>query len=147
MENTNNVIESVYYDRTTGRVLDDEVKRVFETHDPELLKGIKVGFMSRSRAQIVNGYIQNMPSIHKEVSLDPFAYVANQNGEKKETAEEIQRSIDESLAFFNSVSRQRTSSQVPRSYTDAEKREIYQHARRKSNTEKIDQIKKHLINN
>ena len=153
-------MENIFYDRSTGRVINDEVAKALTTKDRSILGNVKVGLMSRDYAIIENGHVKNMPNMQKEIIIDPFAYVAQQEAKKSETPnyvldildvakkptaeEEYQRSIEDSLAFFNA--RSSANNQVPpqretepivkiprkSQYTSEQKRQIYQNARNKS---------------
>ncbi|MBE6147974.1 MAG: hypothetical protein E7167_00465 [Firmicutes bacterium] len=55
-------ITTIYYDRATGKVLNDLVEESLRTHDQKLLYGVKIGIMSANHAVLENGFVRNMPN-------------------------------------------------------------------------------------
>ena len=63
--------ELVFYDMRSGKIVTDEIYKAIAAHDTEALRNGEVGFMSKDRAQIVNGIVINRPRYESGPKIEP----------------------------------------------------------------------------
>lgn len=145
----------IYYDINTGRILNEELRHCIETKDTSRLSNVIMGTILKEHAKVKDGYVTNLPSTissdlnpsayaQDHIKMPPPGYATNilaqvQNGEG---AQRFKTGPVAALDTFG-PKKQTHTTDTPRlhssgsqrnagSYTDSQKRQMYQNAKNNS---------------